>query len=81
MFLTRFGEGSRIVVTGDVTQIDLPKEKKSGLVHAIHVLDGVEGISVIKLTHKDVVRHELVQRIIQAYERHENTHAKEHRDD
>ncbi len=81
MFLTRFGEGSRIVVTGDVTQIDLPKEKKSGLVHAIHVLDGVEGISVIKLTHKDVVRHELVQRIIQAYERHENSHAKEHRDD
>jgi len=81
MFLTRFGEGSRIVVTGDVTQIDLPKEKKSGLVHAIHVLDGVEEISVIKLTHKDVVRHELVQRIIQAYERHENTHAKEHRDD
>ena len=81
MFLTRFGEGSRIVVTGDVTQIDLPKEKKSGLVHAIHVLDGVEGISVIKLTHKDVVRHELVQRIIQAYERHENAHAKERRDD
>ena len=81
MFLTRFGEGSRIVVTGDVTQIDLPREKKSGLVHAIQVLDGVEGISVIKLTHKDVVRHELVQRIIQAYERHENTHAKERRDD
>ena len=81
MFLTRFGEGSRIVVTGDVTQIDLPKEKKSGLVHAIHVLDGVQGISVIRLTHKDVVRHELVQRIIQAYERHENAHQKEHRDD
>lgn len=71
MFLTRFGEGSRIVVTGDVTQIDLPKEKTSGLVHAIRVLDGVQGISVIRLTHKDVVRHELVQRIIQAYEKHE----------
>ncbi len=81
MFLTRFGEGSRIVVTGDVTQIDLPKEKKSGLVHAIRVLEGVEGISVVKLTHKDVVRHELVQRIIQAYERHENAYAKERRDD
>ena len=81
MFLTRFGEGSRIVVTGDVTQIDLPKEKKSGLVHAIRVLDGVEGISVIKLTHKDVVRHELVQRIIQAYERHEAARAKEREDD
>ena len=81
MFLTRFGEGSRIVVTGDVTQIDLPKEKMSGLVHAIRVLDGVEGISVVKLTHKDVVRHELVQRIIQAYERHENARAKERGDD
>ena len=81
MFLTRFGEGSRIVVTGDVTQIDLPKEKMSGLVHAIRVLDGVEGISVIKLTHKDVVRHELVQRIIQAYERHENARAKERGND
>ncbi|MBQ1821069.1 MAG: PhoH family protein [Clostridia bacterium] len=81
MFLTRFGEGSRIVVTGDVTQIDLPKEKMSGLVHAIRVLDGVEGISVVKLTHKDVVRHELVQRIIQAYERHENARAKERGND
>ena len=81
MFLTRFGEGSRIVVTGDVTQIDLPKEKMSGLVHAIRVLDGVEGISVVKLTHKDVVRHELVQRIIQAYEKHENARAKERNND
>ena len=81
MFLTRFGEGSRIVVTGDVTQIDLPKEKMSGLVHAIRVLDGVEGISVVRLTHKDVVRHELVQRIIQAYERHENARAKERAND
>ncbi len=81
MFLTRFGEGSRIVVTGDVTQIDLPKEKMSGLVHAIRVLDGVEGISVVKLTHKDVVRHELVQRIIQAYERHENARTKERNND
>lgn len=71
MFLTRFGEGSRIVVTGDVTQIDLPKERASGLVHAVKVLNGVEGISIIRLTHKDVVRHELVQRIIQAYDRHE----------
>lgn len=81
MFLTRFGEGSRIVVTGDVTQIDLPKEKMSGLVHAIRVLDGVEGISVVKLTHKDVVRHELVQRIIQAYERHETARNRERGND
>ena len=80
MFLTRFGEGSRIVVTGDVTQIDLPKERTSGLVHAIRVLDGVEGISVVRLTHKDVVRHELVQRIIQAYERHENARPRERSD-
>jgi len=71
MFLTRFGEGSRVVVTGDVTQIDLPREKKSGLVHALDVLDNVEGISIVRLTHKDVVRHELVQRIIRAYERFE----------
>ncbi len=73
MFLTRFGEGSRIVVTGDVTQIDLPHDKKSGLIHAVQVLDGVEGIAIVRLTHKDVVRHELVQRIIQAYERSEKT--------
>lgn len=81
MFLTRFGEGSRIVVTGDVTQIDLPKERTSGLVHATRVLDGVEGISIIRLTHKDVVRHELVQRIIQAYEREEKTDRDNHRHD
>jgi len=71
MFLTRFGEGSRVVVTGDVTQIDLPREKKSGLIHALDVLDDVEGVSIVRLTHKDVVRHELVQRIIKAYERFE----------
>lgn len=69
MFLTRFGEGSRVVVTGDITQIDLPRDKKSGLVHAIDILNDVEGISIVRLTHKDVVRHEMVQKIIQAYER------------
>ncbi|MCE5234424.1 MAG: PhoH family protein [Clostridiaceae bacterium] len=71
MFLTRFGEGSRVVVTGDITQIDLPRERKSGLVHALEVLKDTEGIAQIYLTHKDVVRHELVQRIIKAYERAE----------
>ena len=80
MFLTRFGEGSRIIVTGDMTQIDLPKERTSGLVHAIRVLDGVEGISIVRLTHKDVVRHELVQRIIQAYERDEKQREERKRD-
>lgn len=71
MFLTRFGEGSRVVVTGDITQIDLPHERKSGLIHALDVLSDVEGVSIVRLTHKDVVRHELVQRIIRAYEAHE----------
>ena len=80
MFLTRFGEGSRIIVTGDMTQIDLPKERVSGLVHAIRILDGVEGISIVRLTHKDVVRHELVQRIIQAYERAEKQREEQRRD-
>lgn len=72
MFLTRFGEGSRVVVTGDITQIDLPRERRSGLVHALDVLNGVEGIKTIILTHKDVVRHEMVQRIIRAYEKAES---------
>lgn len=76
MFLTRMGENSRIVVTGDVTQIDLPKNVKSGMIDAIEVLDGVEGIEIVKLTAKDVVRHELVTRIIQAYEKTESARAK-----
>ncbi len=68
MFLTRMGEGSKMVVTGDITQIDLDG-KDSGLVHATQVLEGVEGISVCRLTAKDVVRHPLVMRIIRAYEK------------
>ena len=67
MFLTRMGEGSKMVVTGDITQIDLDG-KQSGLVHATQILDGVEGIAVCKLTAQDVVRHPLVMRIIRAYE-------------
>lgn len=69
MFLTRFGEGSRVVVTGDITQIDLPIEKKSGLIHALRILNDVEGIGVVHLTARDVVRHEMVQRIVRAYEK------------
>ena len=69
MFLTRLGEGSRAVVTGDVTQMDLPDGKQSGLIHATKILDGVEGIAVERLTAKDVVRHPLVMRIIRAYEK------------
>lgn len=68
MFLTRMGEGSKVVVTGDITQIDLPTNKMSGLLHAIKVLKNIKGIDILMLTHKDVVRHELVQNIIMAYE-------------
>ena len=67
MFLTRMGEGSRMVITGDVTQIDLPKGKKSGLKHAIKVLEKVDDVAIMRLTHKDVVRHPLVMEIIKAY--------------
>ena len=71
MFLTRMGFGSKMVITGDVTQIDLPKDKVSGLKEAIRVLQGVEDVSISYLTAKDVVRHVLVQRIIKAYEDYE----------
>jgi phosphate starvation-inducible protein PhoH and related proteins len=71
MFLTRIGFGSTAVITGDVTQVDLPRERKSGLKHVIDVLHEVEGISFSFLTSKDVVRHPLVARIIDAYERAE----------
>lgn len=69
MFLTRLGFGSKIVITGDVTQIDLPDDKVSGLKDAIRVLDGVKDIAICRLTAADVVRHALVQEIINAYER------------
>ena len=71
MFLTRLGAGSKCIVTGDVSQIDLPKGKKSGLVEAMEVLQDVPGISIVELTAKDVVRHELVQKIVRAYEEYE----------
>ncbi len=72
MFLTRIGFGSTVVVTGDVTQIDLPRGQKSGLRHVVDVLKDVEGISFTFFTAKDVVRHPLVQRIVTAYERADN---------
>lgn len=71
MFLTRLGFGSRMVVTGDVTQVDLPPGKRSGLVQAREVLRDIEGVAVVHLDGQDVVRHELVQRIIYAYETYE----------
>lgn len=72
MFLTRLGFGSKIVITGDVTQIDLPDDKVSGLKDAVRVLDGVKDIAICRLTSADVVRHALVQEIINAYERSAN---------
>ncbi len=69
MFLTRMGADSKVVVTGDITQIDLPQSSKSGLVDAMKVLNKIEGIQQIKFTEKDVVRHRLVQEIIKAYEK------------
>jgi len=69
MFLTRVGFGSKAVITGDVTQVDLPRGVYSGLKHGLEVLDGVEGIGITRFSNKDVVRHPLVQRIVDAYDR------------
>jgi phosphate starvation-inducible PhoH-like protein len=70
MFLTRLGFGSKVVVTGDVTQIDLPREQASGLIQVPDVLGSIDGIAFIRFTHEDVVRHKLVQRIVEAYKLH-----------
>ena len=71
MFLTRLGEGSKMIINGDLSQVDLPPDKKSGLKNAMKVLDGVENIAVRKMSQKDVVRHPLVQLIVEAYEKSE----------
>ena len=70
MFLTRLGNDSKCVITGDRTQIDLPRHKRSGLLEAVEVLQNVEGLAIRTLSRKDVVRHPLVQKIINAYELH-----------
>ena len=70
MFLTRLGFGSKVVVTGDITQIDLPREQRSGLVHVRDVLVDIDGIQFVEFGHRDVVRHKLVQRIVEAYRIH-----------
>ena len=75
MFLTRIGFNSRAIITGDVTQIDLPNRRDSGLIHAMHVLQDVQGISITRFETTDVVRHPLVQRIVEAYEHHGHAHA------
>lgn len=71
MFLTRLGMGSKMVITGDTTQIDLPRSVTSGLIQALKVLNGVKGIGKVEFGKKDIVRHQLVQRIVEAYERHD----------
>ena len=69
MFLTRMGMNTKMIVTGDMTQIDLPSSQTSGLVQALRILKGVKGISFVELNKKDIVRHQLVTRIVDAYEK------------
>ena len=76
MFLTRIGFGSTAVITGDITQVDLPRGTRSGLAHVMDVLRDVPGISFTHFKAKDVVRHPLVQRIVEAYDRYEAQHGK-----
>ena len=73
MFLTRMGWNTKMIITGDLTQVDLPHGTTSGLREAIGILDGVEGISIVRMNDKDIVRHKLVTRIVQAYNRHERS--------
>jgi phosphate starvation-inducible PhoH-like protein len=70
MFLTRLGFGSKVVVTGDVTQVDLPREQASGLIQVQNILSSIDGIAFVHFSHQDVVRHKLVQRIVEAYKLH-----------
>ncbi len=77
MFLTRMGWNTKMIVTGDMTQIDLPHEQKSGLKEALRILGGVEGISVVELGQKDIVRHKLVTRIVNAYEAYDKSQGRE----
>ena len=77
MFLTRMGWNTKMIITGDMTQIDLPHEQKSGLKEALRILGGVEGISVVELGKKDIVRHKLVTRIVNAYEAYDNARNQE----
>ena len=81
MFLTRIGFGSCAVVTGDITQIDLPDQRRSGMVHALKILEHVKGISVTRFTHEDVVRHPIVQNVLIAYERDEQQRKQAQRSD
>ncbi len=73
MFLTRMGMGTKMIITGDMTQIDLPPSQRSGLAEALHILKGVEGIAFVEMNKKDIVRHRLVTRIVDAYDRHDKS--------
>ena len=77
MFLTRMGMNTKMIITGDLTQIDLPREQRSGLKEALKILDGVEGIGVVKLGQKDIVRHKLVTHIVNAYDKYDKERAEE----
>ncbi len=77
MFLTRMGMNTKMIITGDLTQIDLPREQRSGLKEALRILDGVEGIGVVRLGQKDIVRHKLVTRIVNAYEAYDKAKSEE----
>ena len=77
MFLTRMGCSTRMIITGDMTQIDLPRGQKSGLKEALNILEDVEGISIVNLTQKDIVRHKLVTRIVNAYDKYDKMKEKE----
>jgi phosphate starvation-inducible PhoH-like protein len=72
MFLTRMGVSSKFIMTGDTTQIDLPKRSESGLLQAMRILAGIEGVSIIRFDERDIVRHKLVRHIVRAYEKDEN---------
>ncbi len=79
MFLTRMGMNTKMLITGDMTQIDLPKEQRSGLKEALRILAGVEGIGIVELGQKDIVRHKLVTRIVNAYEKYDKERSEERR--
>jgi phosphate starvation-inducible PhoH-like protein len=76
MFLTRLGLNGKMIVTGDITQIDLPHTQQSGLIHAMHVLKGIKGIATVEFNKKDIVRHKLVQQIVEAYEKEDEQYKK-----
>lgn len=76
MFLTRLGLNGKMIVTGDITQIDLPRSQQSGLIHAMNVLHGIKGVEKVEFNKKDIVRHKLVQRIVEAYEKSEEKEQK-----